>query len=469
LGKSTCHCPPGLLGRARTSLYRAELNAGRSPAMGQTGSTPRSRTGAPLRPKPAAALQTSARPPAIISSEDAQESDKSTPHAVAEAEAEALDEVTLPPPTSPHASSQHDFHVLKVIGKGSFGKVLLVSKKDTGELYAMKVLKKEALVKRNQVQHTKAERRILRTCDSPFIVRMHFAFQSADKLYLVLDYLPGGELFYHLKRERRFDEERVRLYAAELVLAVEHLHQRDIVYRDLKPENVLLDAQGHICLTDFGLSKEAVATGTRTQTFCGTPEYIAPEILQGHGHGKPVDWWSLGTLVYEMLVGLPPFYSTDVNTMYDKILRGELNFPAYISSDARTLLTGLLQRAPEDRLGGGEADAEELKDHPWFDSVDWERVARREYAPAYQPQLDGMSDTSHFDQVFTDMPVESLPDGGEPATPRTAAAAAPHFDGFAYPETSDRAAAAGSVGMGAAELPPREAPPVPAEYARANY
>lgn len=340
-------------------------------------------------------------------------------------------DLSLPGQTEP--ITQNDFNILKVIGKGSFGKVLLVSKKDTGHLYAMKVLKKDALVKRNQVQHTKAERRILRTCDSPFIVRMHFAFQSADKLYLVLDYLPGGELFFHLKRERRFEEERVRLYAAELVLALEHLHARDIVYRDLKPENVLLDPGGHVCLTDFGLSKEAVATGGRTKTFCGTPEYIAPEILQGLGHGKPVDWWSLGTLVYEMLVGLPPFYSTDVNTMYDKILRGELSFPAYVSPDARSLLTALLQRAPEHRLGSGEGDSEELKLHPWFDTLDWERVARREYTPGYQPTLESYGDTSHFDQAFTELPVESLPNDGEGGAVKGGPASAlPVFEGFSW-------------------------------------
>jgi serum/glucocorticoid-regulated kinase 2 len=341
--------------------------------------------------------------------------------------------VDLSLPGQAEPPSQNDFNIIKVIGKGSFGKVLLVSKKDTGQLYAMKVLKKDALIKRNQVQHTKAERRILRTCDSPFIVRMHFAFQSADKLYLVLDYLPGGELFYHLKRERRFEEERVRLYSAELVLALEHLHVRDIVYRDLKPENVLLDSGGHVCLTDFGLSKEAVATGGRTKTFCGTPEYIAPEILQGLGHGKPVDWWSLGTLVYEMLVGLPPFYSTDVNTMYEKILRGELTFPSYVSPDARTLLAALLQRSPDLRLGSGLGDAEQLKSHAWFSGMDWGRVARKEYAPVYQPTLAGFGDTSHFDQAFTELPVESLPDGsGEPAATPKAAPAMPVFEGFSW-------------------------------------
>ncbi|KAG8468279.1 hypothetical protein KFE25_013362 [Diacronema lutheri] len=343
-------------------------------------------------------------------------------------------DLSLPGQTEP--LSQHDFNILKVIGKGSFGKVLLVSKKDSGHLYAMKVLKKEALVKRNQVQHTKAERRILRTCDSPFIVRMHFAFQSADKLYLVLDYLPGGELFYHLKRERRFEEERVQLYAAELVLAIQHLHDRNIVYRDLKPENVLLDSDGHVCLTDFGLSKEAVTTGGRTRTFCGTPEYIAPEILQGLGHGKPVDWWSLGTLVYEMLVGLPPFYSTDVNTMYDKILRGELTFPAYISPDARAILGALLQRKPEQRLGAGSSDAHEVKAHRWFGALDWERVSRREYAPIYQPTLAGFGDTSHFDQAFTEMPVESLPNEADVAGGGRAHAqladSLPVFEGFSW-------------------------------------
>eukprot|EP01102_Stenamoeba_stenopodia_P008101 TRINITY_DN2301_c0_g1_i3.p1 TRINITY_DN2301_c0_g1~~TRINITY_DN2301_c0_g1_i3.p1 ORF type:complete len:296 (-),score=67.21 TRINITY_DN2301_c0_g1_i3:548-1435(-) len=198
--------------------------------------------------------------------------------------------------------TKDDFELLTVIGKGSFGKVLQVRKKDTGKIYAMKVLRKEAIVQRKQVAHTKAEKSILAKIQHPFIVGLHYAFQTEEKLYMVLDFVNGGELFFHLKREGKFSEQRVRIYAAEIACALSHLHSFGIVYRDLKPENILLDSEGHICITDFGLSKEIQSEDTHT--FCGTPEYLAPEILKGQGHGTPVDWWSLGTLIYEMLTGL---------------------------------------------------------------------------------------------------------------------------------------------------------------------
>lgn len=190
------------------------------------------------------------------------------------------------------AMSMNDFDCMKVLGKGSFGKVMLVKKKDTHKIYAMKVLKKDQLLKRNQIAHTQTERNILQTMNHPFLVELHFAFQNADKLYLVLDFMPGGELFFWLKAQKRFSEKRAKLYAAEILLALEFLHSHDIIYRDLKPENILVDGDGHLRLTDFGLSKEGVfGAGPKdgTKTFCGTPEYLAPEILENHGHGKPVD------------------------------------------------------------------------------------------------------------------------------------------------------------------------------------
>lgn len=209
-----------------------------------------------------------------------------------------------------------DFELLKVLGKGSFGKVFMVRLIPTGEIFAMKVLRKSEVVRRRQVEHTMAERRIMSGIDHPFIVALRYAFQTQDKLYMVTDYCRGGELFFHLKKFKTFSEDMVRFFAAELVSALEHLHSMDIVYRDMKPENVLLDADGHIHITDFGLSKDEVASEKGATTFCGTPEYLAPEMLISRktreGYGKAVDWWSLGTLIFEMLTGWPPFYDRNI-------------------------------------------------------------------------------------------------------------------------------------------------------------
>ncbi|KAG2383554.1 hypothetical protein C9374_004225 [Naegleria lovaniensis] len=246
-----------------------------------------------------------------------------------------------------------DFELLTVVGRGSFGKVMKVREKGTSKVLAMKVLRKDMIVKENMVSHTLAEKKILQSIDHPFIVALHYAFQTEEKLYLVLDYLPGGELFFHLREETKFDVERAKFYAAQIVLAIEHLHKNDIIYRDLKPENVVLDADGYAVLTDFGLAKTSIGNNTPTYTFCGTPEYLAPEILKGQGHGKAVDWWSLGILLYEMIVGLPPFYSENINEMYELILKAPLKFPGTVDAQAQSLLKGLLERDEHKRLGGG--------------------------------------------------------------------------------------------------------------------
>jgi len=304
-----------------------------------------------------------------------------------------------------------------------------VRKKDDAKIYAMKVLRKEAIIARKQVTHTKAEKSILQRIQHPFIVRLHYAFQTKDKLYMILDYINGGELFFHLKKEGRFPEIRVKFYAAEIVCAMAHLHSLQIVYRDLKPENILIDMEGHICITDFGLSKE-IKPEEGTHTFCGTPEYLAPEVLKGQGHGIAVDWWSLGTLIYEMLTGLPPFYSQNINIMYQKILNGELRFPSYVSADAQSLLEGLLTRDVEKRLGSGAEGSADVKKHPFFSSLDWEKLEKKDVEPPFKPKVKSSTDISQIDTAFTqEKPQDSLVEGG---TLSDTAAKDGNFDGFTF-------------------------------------
>merc|ERR1719450_1879839 len=234
-----------------------------------------------------------------------------------------------------------DFTLLKVIGKGSYGKVMLVQHKNN-EVFAMKMLRKENIVKRNQVEHTKTERNVLEAVSHPFIVTLHYAFQTPKKLYFVLEYCPGGELFFHLSRAGRFSEGRCRFYASEILLAIEYLHRLNIIYRDLKPENILLDAEGHVRLTDFGLSKQGIEDDNSARSMCGTLEYLAPEIANQQGHGKAVDWYSFGACVFEMLTGLPPFYTEDRTKFFERIRAGRLTYPSYVSRGAKDMMKRLL-------------------------------------------------------------------------------------------------------------------------------
>ena len=288
------------------------------------------------------------------------------------------------------------------------GKVFLVREIKTSSIYALKVLRKDNIIKRNQIEHTKTERSVLGYVKHPFIVGMNMAFQSKEKLYFVLDYCAGGELFFHLGKLGRFPEARARFYAAEIVLAIRYVHSLDIVYRDLKPENVLLDDKGHIRLTDFGLSKEGISSSSSgANSFCGTPEYLAPEILNRQGHGRAVDWWSLGALLYEMLTGLPPFYCQDRERLFEKIRKSELSYPATVQPAARSLLKGLLTKDPTRRLGSGPEDAEAIKRVEFFASIDWDKLFRGEIQPDWVPNIMGSLDTSQFDKEFTNMPIFS--------------------------------------------------------------
>lgn len=299
----------------------------------------------------------------------------------------------------------NDFQILKLIGKGTFGQVYQVRKKDTQRIYAMKVLSKKVIIQKKEIQHTIGERNILvrtATTESPFIVGLKFSFQTPTDLYLVTDFMSGGELFWHLQKEGRFKEDRAKFYIAELILALKHLHDHNIVYRDLKPENILLDANGHIALCDFGLSKANLTQDDTTNTFCGTTEYLAPEVLlDEQGYTKMVDFWSLGVLVFEMCCGWSPFYAEDTQQMYKNIAFGKVRFPRdALSTEGRNFVKGLLNRNPKHRLGA-HGDAEELMRHPFFADVDWEALGKKNIPPPFKPKLSSVADTSNFDPEFT--------------------------------------------------------------------
>lgn len=297
----------------------------------------------------------------------------------------------------------HDFEVLRLLGKGTFGQVYQVMKKDSKRIYAMKVLSKKVIVKKNEIAHTIGERNILvRTASKlcPFIVGLKFSFQTPADLYLVTDFMSGGELFWHLQKEGRFSEDRAKFYIAELVLALEYLHDNDIVYRDLKPENILLDANGNIALCDFGLSKADLKD--RTNTFCGTTEYLAPELLLDEtGYTKMVDFWSLGVLIFEMCCGWSPFFAEDNQKMYQKIAFGKVKFPRdVLSPEGRSFVKGLLNRNPKHRLGAID-DGRELRAHPFFADIEWEALRQKKIPPPFKPHLNSETDTSNFDPEFT--------------------------------------------------------------------
>lgn len=330
-------------------------------------------------------------------------------------------------PSSGQSLTIDDFELITVIGKGSFGKVMQVRKRDTMRVYALKTIRKAHIVDRKEITHTLAERLVLARVNNPFIVPLKFSFQSEQKLYLVLAFVNGGELFHHLQREQRFNEERSRFYSAELLLALEHLHELDVVYRDLKPENILLDYTGHIALCDFGLCKLNMKDSDTTNTFCGTPEYLAPEILNGQGYNKVIDWWTLGVLLYEMLSGLPPFYDEVTDKMYQKILTDPLVFGPDIGTEARSILTSLLNRDPTKRLGVN--GAEEIKRHPFFEKhIDFKKLLQKKIQPPFKPRVSSPVDVSNFDTVFTtEDPIDSYVDGSHLSSTVQA-----QFAGFSY-------------------------------------
>merc|ERR1719403_433888 len=322
-------------------------------------------------------------------------------------------------------ASPTQFELLRVLGQGSFGKVFLVRKnsgKDSGSLYAMKVLKKASLKIRDRIR-TKMERNILADVNHPFIVKLQYAFQTEGKLYLILDFLRGGDLFTRLSKEVMFTEEDVKFYLAELALALNHLHSVGIIYRDLKPENILLDSSGHIAVTDFGLCKEGVEE--KAFSFCGTVEYMAPEVVNRRGHDFSADWWSFGVLMYEMLTGRLPFQGEDRKQTMNQILKAKLGMPTFLSPEAQSLLRALFKRNPTNRLGSGPNGIEDIKAHTFFSSIDWEQLVKKSVSPPFQPTVVA-DDAFHFDTEYT-----SRTPKDSPAVP---ASATTHelFRGFSY-------------------------------------
>ncbi|KAM0824596.1 hypothetical protein ACQ4PT_070096 [Festuca glaucescens] len=319
-----------------------------------------------------------------------------------------------------------DFEILKLVGQGAFGKVFQVRKKGTSEIYAMKVMRKDKILEKNHSEYMKAERDILTKIDHPFVVQLRYSFQTKYRLYLVLDFINGGHLFFQLYKQGLFREELARIYTAEIISAVAHLHDNGIMHRDLKPENILLDPEGHAMLTDFGLAKE-FCENTRSNSMCGTLEYMAPEIILSQGHDKAADWWSVGILLFEMLTGKPPFVGNR-EKVQQKIVKEKLKLPSFLTSEAHSLLKGLLHKEAGKRLGTGPGGSHEIKKHKWFKPINWRKLDAREIQPSFRPDVAGLTCIANFDVCWTNTSVLDSP----AATPVTAGGGQGNFAGFTY-------------------------------------
>jgi len=309
-----------------------------------------------------------------------------------------------------------EFQMVRTLGVGSFGRVKYAKWKD-GNFYAVKFMKKHDIIKLKQVDHINGERNLMSKIQFPFIVNMIGSFKDERYVYIVMECIGGGELFTHLRRARKFTDEQSKFYGAQTAAAFEHIHAKNIVHRDLKPENILLSADGYSKLTDFGFAK-VVEPGSRTYTLCGTPEYIAPEVLLNKGHGKPVDWWTLGILIYEMIVGQPPFCDEEPMGIYQKILAGKIYFPKYFDKNAKALVKKMLTADLSKRYGNLKAGADDIIKHKWFSSLAWDKLMASQIPAPYKPQMKNEQDVSNF---------EDIPDSAE-LPPVVPAAADPFSD-----------------------------------------
>eukprot|EP01066_Platyproteum_vivax_P009165 Platyproteum_vivax@DN4006_c0_g1_i1.p1 len=290
-----------------------------------------------------------------------------------------------------------DFDLRATVGTGTFGRVRVVKVKGSADRtpLALKILRKSEVIRLKQVEHVKAEKTILLMIEHPFIVNLLATFHDEKRLFMVMEYVNGGELFSYLRKEGRLPNDHAKFYAAEIVLAFQYLHAMNIVYRDLKPENLLIDSMGHVKITDFGFAK---VVEDRTWTLCGTPEYLAPEIIQSKGHGKSVDWWALGILIFEMLAGFPPFYDENPFGIYQKVLAGRIDFPRHFDVKAKDLIKRLLTHDRTKRYGCLKNGAEDIKLHKWYKGLDWDVAQQRGLSPPFIPQVRSQDDTSLFDK-----------------------------------------------------------------------
>eukprot|EP00930_Biecheleria_cincta_P095927 TRINITY_DN8781_c0_g1_i1.p1 TRINITY_DN8781_c0_g1~~TRINITY_DN8781_c0_g1_i1.p1 ORF type:complete len:356 (+),score=65.11 TRINITY_DN8781_c0_g1_i1:111-1070(+) len=289
-----------------------------------------------------------------------------------------------------------DFEMQRTLGCGSFGRVKYAKYKPDGKYYAVKFMKKHEIIKLKQVDHINNEKRLMAQISYPFVVNMMGYSKDDHFVYIVMESINGGELFTHLRRARKFSDEQSKFYGLQVGAAFAHIHNKNIIHRDLKPENILLCANGYSKLTDFGFAK-IIEPGTRTYTLCGTPEYIAPEVLLNKGHGKPVDWWTLGILIYEMIVGYPPFVDEDPMGIYQKILAGKITFPKIFHKEAKSLVKKLLTPDLGKRFGNLKNGANDIKEHKWFKDLSWDDLIQKKIEAPFKPAVKGATDTSNFD------------------------------------------------------------------------
>ena len=297
--------------------------------------------------------------------------------------------------------SLNDFEKIKTIGSGSFGNVYLVKNKNNNQYFAMKTLNKSLIKIKNQEEHTISERLLLAKLNNPLIVKLYYCFQDVKYLYFVMELIQGGELLYHLRKQIRFDDEKTKFYIAELVLALNFLHENHIIYRDIKPENILIDKTGHIKLVDFGLSKLYKDNNEKMYTICGTAFYLAPEVIEKKGYNSSADWWSLGCLMYEMLSGNPPFKidGTNINSLkFDEPVQMDNRF----SDEAKDLINKLLNIDPLKRIGYGKNGIEELKNHPYFSDINWDDLINLKVTPPFIPEISDSSDLKYINQVINE-------------------------------------------------------------------